>query len=81
MRCHCPQQKNVSTIQKKKKRSVYALLTFPKVPSAMSFVTVYSPSLDGGKTLGLSVMAMREGWRTWMEQSQMVVVGWPLLVS
>ena len=56
-------------------------MTFPKVPSAMSLVTVYSPSLDGGKTLGMSGMATRGAWRTWMEQSQMVVEGWLLLVS
>ena len=28
----------------------YTLLTFPKVPSAISCTTVYSPSFDGGMT-------------------------------
>ena len=36
-------------------RIVYLLFTFPKVPSAISLITVYSPSLVAENTTGFSL--------------------------
>jgi hypothetical protein len=38
----------------------HILFTLPKVPSAMSLLTLYSPSLEAGKTPGISVMVVED---------------------
>lgn len=41
------------------------LLTLPKVPSAISLMTVYSPSFDGGNISGRSAMAGGQEGKRW----------------
>jgi hypothetical protein len=58
--------------RKKKNVGICVLLTLPNVPSAISWITVYSPSFDGGYGVNWSLIS---GPETVTEKLEMVVWG------